>query len=367
MKEAFSAPLSRRHWLLTASGLIAGLHTARAETNAKIELPLRLSINENPFGPSPRAVVAMERALRSSFRYPHDHAQQLVDFLAKKENVPAEQILLGVGSGEILTACGRFFGAAKGEVVCAVPGYTQLTEAMRQAGSTVVGVPLNERWEHDLPAMAAKVSDRTTCVYLCNPNNPTGTVCEPQAMRDFVRVAAKRAPVFVDEAYLECADDFESRTLVDMVREGHDVIVSRTFSKLHGLAGQRIGYAVMSAKRVAEIKALMTGNPNLLGMIAARASAEDLDYQRSTRKALQQGREAITAVLQGLGRKSTQSQANFVFFHTGMPIETFQQAMAAEKIIVARPFPPMLDWCRLTIGLPQEMEHVHRALKKILG
>jgi histidinol-phosphate aminotransferase len=363
--------LSRRSWLKAAGGLVAMATSLRAEdvagADTAVELPLQLSINENAFGPSRQAVAAMTDSLKRSFRYPHAQNQQLIAMIAEKENVPADHILMGVGSGEILLAYGRHFGAKKGEIIAAVPGYTQMIDVMQGLGSKVVKVPLNDKWEHDLEAMATKVTAETSCVYICNPNNPTGTLCDAEKLKSFAIGVSKKVPVFIDEAYLECSDDFAANTMVDLVKQGHDVMVSRTFSKIYGLAGLRVGYAVASPRQIAEVRAQMSGNPNLMGAVAALASLKDKEYLDSTRAKIKAGRDAIHAVLRDLGKKHTASQANFVFFQTGMPIEKFQEAMSREQVIVARPFPPMLDWCRLTIGQPAEMAHVHRALRKILG
>lgn len=363
--------LNRRNWLKAAGGLVAMATSLRAEdvagADAAVELPLQLSINENAFGPSPRAVAAMADSLKRSFRYPHAQSQQLIGAIAEKENVPGDHILMGVGSGEILLAYGRHFGAQKAEIIAAVPGYTQMIDVMQSLGSHVVKVPLNDKWEHDLDAMSAKVTAETSCVYICNPNNPTGTLCDAEKLKSFAIEVSKKAPVFIDEAYLECSDDFAANTMVGLVKQGHDVMVSRTFSKIHGLAGVRVGYAVASPQRIAQVRAQMSGNPNLMGEVAALASLKDKEYLDSTCAKIKAGRYAIHAVLRDLGKKHTASQANFVFFQTGMPIEKFQEAMNREQVIVARPFPPMLDWCRLTIGQPAEMAHVHRALRRILG
>ena len=359
--------LNRRHWLKAATGVIAAVSSLRAQSEVAVSLPLQLSINENPFGPSAKAIDAMQQTMARSYRYPHAQAQQLIDAISKKENVPTDHILLGVGSGEILLAAGRYFGEKKGEVIAAVPGYTQLIDAMKSAGGSAVLVPVNDQWQHDLDAMATKISEKTSCIYLCNPNNPTATVCDTAKLTAFVIEAAKKVPVFIDEAYLECADDFAERTLVGLVTAGHDVIVSRTFSKIYGLAGLRIGYAVAKPSLLAPIKELITGNPNLLGMVAAHASLLDHDYCERTRLQIKAGRDAVNSVLQQLGRKFTASQTNFVFFHTGIPIDRFQELMKKEQIHVARPFPPMLDWCRITIGLPDEMKLINQALRKILS
>jgi histidinol-phosphate aminotransferase len=204
-------------------------------------------------------------------------------------------------------------------------------------------------------------------VYVCNPNNPTSTVVPPAELRAFVIAIAPRTHVFVDEAYLDCADDFAAHTLVDLVAAGHNVTVARTFSKIHGLAGQRIGYTVMSPELAKAVRPLMTGSANLLGVVAAQASLADPAYIESLRLRIKAGREALLALLDELGCRYAVPQGSFVFFQTGHPIAEFQAAMRAEGILVARPFPPLLDWCRITIGTEEEMVLAHEAIRKVLG
>lgn len=371
--EPFPA-FNRRRWLQTTGALVAGwgssgLERAAAQAAPRASGPARLGLNENPFGPAPSAIAAMQAQLALTQRYPSSQTAELARAIAKKEGVPEDHVLLGVGSGEILQAVGRWVGGMKGEVITASPGYLQLTDVAQRSGARVVSVPLNERLEHDLPAMASRIGPETRLIYVCNPNNPTGTLLPASDLAAFTREAAKRTPVFVDEAYLECADDFGAHTLAGLVREGRDVIVSRTFSKIHGLAGQRIGYALVKPAIAAPLRSLMIGTMamNLLGVAAAIASLADRDYVESTRLRIKSGRDQLTAVLDSLKRRYAPPQGNFVFFHTGMPIATFQERMRDEGVLVARPFPPLLDWCRLTIGLPEEMETAHHALRKILA
>ncbi len=228
-------------------------------------------------------------------------------------------------------------------------------------------MPLNARLEHDLDAMAAKIGPDTKAVYLCNPNNPTGTIVAPTQLRAFAVEAAKRATVFIDEAYLECSDDFAANTMIGLVREGHNVVVARTFSKIYGLAGQRIGYGIMPPELAKSIRKFTTGSPNLIGVVAAQASLDDAGYVEPMRRRIKAGRDALCALLKEHGRRYAEPQSNFVFCHTGMPIEVFQERMLREGVAVARAFPPLVDWCRISIASPEEMAVTHAALRKVLG
>ncbi len=369
--------LNRRQWLKATGAAFAGLALAprislRAEpAPASTPLPVptgpvQLCWNENPFGPSPLAIDAMLREVPRVHRYPFNIAPELTKRLAEKEGVTPDHIVLGVGSGEILETYGVFLGRQGGDVITASPGYTQMTGAMQRMGSRVVAVPLNARLEYDLEAMTAKLTPKTKAVYICNPNNPSGTIVEPARLREFAIETSKTAPVFIDEAYLQCSDNFTANTMVGLVREGHNVTVARTFSKLYGLAGQRMGYGIMQPEMAKGMREFMTGSVNLLGVIGAMASLDDPAYVDATRRKIKAGRDALIAVLKEHGRKYAEPQGNFVFFHTGIPITEFSQRMLAENVIVARAFAPLTDWCRISIGSPEEMAVCHAALRKVL-
>jgi len=369
---------NRRQWLRATGAAFAGLALAprvslRAEpAPAAAPLPettgpVQLCWNENPFGPSLRALAAMQRELPRVHRYPFNLTPELVKRVAAKEGVPEDHIVLGVGSGEILETFGVYLGREHGDVITVSPGYMQMTQAMERMGSRVVAVPLNDRLEHDLDAMAAKVTANTKAIYICNPNNPSGTIVPPDRLRDFAIEVSKKVPVFIDEAYLQCSDDFAANTMAGLVRNGHNVTVARTFSKIYGLAGQRMGYGIMRPEMAQALRVFITGSVNLLGVVGAMASLEDPTYVEETRLKIKAGRDALIGVLKELGRKYAEPQGNFVFFHTGIPIEEFSKKMRAENVIVARAFAPLLDWCRISIGTPTEMAVCHAALRKILA
>lgn len=367
---------TRRQWLKTTAAGLAGLAfsrqllvpsaSAQPAPAGKIEFA-RLSGNENSLGPSPLALQAMRDNLERSHYYPFAEQGELVKKIAALEGVPADHIVMGVGSGEVLEIFGIYLGRDKGDVVTASPGYLQMPSAMERMGSKVVAVPVNDKLEHDLDAMAAKVGANTKCVYICNPNNPTGTIVDAAKLKAFCLEVSKKCPVFIDEAYLQCADNFAGNTMVGLVRDGHNVAVARTFSKLYGLAGMRVGYGVMQPEMARAIRTFSTGSLGILGVAAASASLDDPTYATEMRAKIKAARTALVGVVKSLGRRYAEPNGNFVFFHTGMPIQDFQAKMRALNVNVARPFPPLLDWARISIGKPEEMAMCHAALRKVLG
>ena len=369
--------LNRRQWLKAAGATAATAVLAnRLPLHAQAPGPgvappppgpVVLSWNENPFGPSPAARAAMQAAIGRSCRYPDPQIGALREALAQREGVSVAQLLPGCGSGEILEAAGLHYGAGGGEIVAADPTFYQLLAAAERAGGRIARVPLNARLEHDLPALEAAITDRTRLVYVVNPHNPTGTICEPGALREWVKRISGRVAVFVDEAYLECLEDPAAHSCAGLVREGRNVIVARTFSKIHGLAGARLGYALMSAPTAEALRARMTGDLSLASVEGGLAALRDEGFVTATRAELKAGREALQALARELGCEHTVAHGNFAFIRTGMPAKDFQAKMAAEGVLVGRPFPPLHDWSRITIGLPEEMARCHAALRKVMA
>ena len=246
-------PINRRDLLGVSALLLAGPGMslrAAAKPSAPGNTPAVLCWNENPYGPSPAARRAIAAAIGQACRYPSDEElQDLTSALARHEGTEPEQIVTGSGSGELLCALALLYGRDGGEFIAAEPTYLELPEYARTLGATVRFVPVDARLCHDLPAMQAAVSAHTRAVYLCNPNNPTGTAVAAEEIRAFVAALPPAVVTIVDEAYMDFATAAEVRSVVDLVKGGHLVVVLRTFSKLHGMAGMRMGYAITSALR----------------------------------------------------------------------------------------------------------------------
>jgi histidinol-phosphate aminotransferase len=359
--------LSRREWLLISGAAAAHLaNPAMASTSKRDRL--YLSLNENPFGPSPLASQAIKAHLDGLSRYTGNQLSELTNTIAARENIAAEQIVLG----EILDVLGLYLsahGGPGGEFIYSEPGYTALVDAVAPAGGVVVGVPLNERFENDLPAIADKVTGRTRAVYLVNPHNPTGTLSEAAPFLDFVRELSRRTLVIVDEAYLEFTPDFEQRTAAGLVRDGAQVAVFRTFSKIYGLASLAIGYVLAPTPLAASVKQLGVGaffDLNRLSLIAANASLQDTGYVAAIRDKVGDERNAWHELFRRQKIRFTESHGNFVFFDSRRPHQDFAAALAAKGIEVGRGYPPLVTWVRISIGLPEENEIARKAVADLL-
>ena len=362
-----SVVLDRRNLLLLGTAAIgsAALAKPAARTAPALKFPIRISGNENPYGPGPLARVAMAANTDEACRYAGRQYSELVEKLQRREQVGKGQIVLGSGSGELLNVLAIAF-CDRGEMVCAWPTFEFIMAYAAKLGCELRKVPLDGNLAHDLPAMAAAASANTSLIYVCNPNNPSGTVVGGAALRQFCREQSQRALVVVDEAYLDLVDAGATESMVDLVREGANVAVLRTFSKIHGLAGMRVGYAVARPDVAARLRRYSTAIPNTLGLAAASASLDDTQFLAATRNSLLADRKRLTGLLDELGIRYAKPQGNFVFTRVGMPAADFSKAMQAEKIEVSRPFDLYPDWNRITIGTSAEMDYVLPVLRRII-
>jgi len=329
---------------------------------------VRLSLNENPYGPSPAVAAALQREFANLCRYTGAEYDQLVGLIAAREGVPKEQIILG----EILEPLGTHLslqGGPGGEFIYSDPGYTALIDSAVVVGGRAIGVPLNARLENDLPAISAKVNQRTRAVFLVNPHNPTGIAADTDPLKNFARTVSRQALVIVDEAYLEFADHFTQRTLAELVLGGENVIVFRTFAKVYGLAGLDIGYGLMPKPIAKAMSAQGLNNPHLfnrLAVAAAAASLQDANYVARVARKVADEREAWFRLFRDLKLKFTPSSGNFVFFETGMPHAEFAAALTKDGVEIGRAFPPYDRWARVSIGLPEENALARAAVRKLL-
>ena len=367
---------SSRRQLLTASALLlaspkaafsaAGRGTVEAVA-ASGQKPIVLCWNENPYGPSPAARAVISGTISNACRYPDEEINQLIELLAHKEGLSPDHIVVGSGSGELLCALGLLHGHGGGEIIAAEPTYAELTNYAKHAGAELKFVPVDKQLNHDLAAMRAAVSDRTRAIYVCNPNNPTGTAISAASIRSFVGSLPDSVTTIVDEAYLDFADSDGVQTVADLVSGSKRVVVLRTFSKIHGMAGVRCGYAIARPDVAAQIAAVRMASPNIFAMRAARASLGDTAFLADTRRRIIASRTRVTNTLQRLGLAYAKPQTNFVFFDTGAPLAQFDQFMKARHILVGRLFPPHNNWCRITIGTEPEVDAFLQGLQAYGG
>jgi len=374
-----SKEMTRRQWL-TQSGIVLG-GTALASYGGMSQAfalplqstshsPIRMMYNENPYGPSEAARRAMIKAFDEANLYTFsrgDAYDKLRALIAQQVDLTPDHIVVSAGSTEVLRAAGLITALKEGEVVSPHPTFKALTRYAESMGVKIHRVPLDEDFHFDLSAIRKKIAKKVKLIYLCNPNNPTGTITPYNKLRPFCEEMAKEALVFVDEAYYEYVTDPQYRSMAELVREGHNVIVSRTASKIHGLAGLRVGFGIADPELIRYLRERLTGTNNIIGLRAAIASYQDEDFQKSCRRKNKEAKEFLYRILRKTGHRYLPSHTNFVFFHTGLPIEEFQDAMKKHGILVGRPFPPYLDWCRLSMTKPEGMERFAAAFQKVMG
>jgi len=330
---------------------------------------VRLSLNENAFGPSPRVLPAIQREFSRLNRYADDSmARQFAEQVAAHERIRVEQVVLG----EILGLLGLYLGSRGGpggEFIYSTPGYLALIDAAAQVGGVGIPVPLDAQFRNDLPALRSKLTTETRAIYLINPHNPTGTVNDNAEFKSFLRDVSTQAIAIVDEAYLEYTTDFESRSAVSLVREGANVMVFRTFDKIHGLAGMPIGYVLAPAALAEALRQQGAGDAEGLGRLnlaAAAAALSDTGHVEQIRKAIARERGIWMALLRELNLPHTDAQGDFAFFDAGRPQSEMAAAMLAKGVNIGRAHPPYTNWARITIGLPQENRRAQTALREVL-
>lgn len=347
--------LSRRALL---AGALMGVVVGRTWAKAAPRPPAmrRLIANENPYGPGPAAQVAATEAVKNGWRYAVREVGALKADIARLERVDPEQVMVCAGSTEALRVGALALAGRGGRVVAASPTFFFLPDYARKLGCDVAEVPLDDAMTHDLEAMAAAVNPATRLIYVCNPNNPTGTQLDVARLDAFITAVSPRAPVLVDEAYLDLNPDWRALTAVARVRAGDAVIVTRTFSKLHGMAGLRVGYAVGPAELIQRLEALRVSQMSYPGVLAAAASLQDEEFLDFSRAQIRAGRNITTAALAALGLKYTPSHGNFVFFDTGGSPRAFAAGMRKRGILTGRPSAAYPSWSRVSMGRVEDMQ-----------
>jgi len=370
--------LNRRQWLrrgsiASALALVGGPAAIARQTPSFVprpllaDQPIRLNANENPYGPSPSVRTAIRDHFDQACRYPYGYLRALVDDLAKKEGVTKDHIVVTGGSTEGLKLCGMIYGANNREIVAGDPTFQAMLTYAELSGGHVHRVPLNDKLELDLDAMYQRVTNRTGLIFLCNPNNPTGTLLPADQVRDFCESTAERTVVFSDEAYYDYIDDPNYPSMVELVKKDANVIVSRTFSKVYGMAGIRIGYMVARPDIARRLKEAVVAFTNTPALFAARTALQDQEFYDFSIAKNREGKKRIYATLDNLGLEYVPSQTNFIFFKTGESISSFSDKMMQAGVQVGRPFPPYLDWCRISTGSLEEVDAFNSALKKVMS
>lgn len=358
--------LSRRALLQSSAALlVAGSLQGAAFSATKSTRVSRLNHNENPFGPSERARDALLDLGDDAWKYAYEEVRALRSLIAEYEGVRAGNIFVGEGSSEVLKLAAIAYGGPGRQVIAAHPTFTMLPQYAARCGSAVSWVSVDKAYAHDLGTMEAQIGNDTSLIYICNPNNPTGTLTDPGALRAFVQATSNRALTVVDEAYIDFVPDPES-SMIDQVRSGFNVLVTRSFSKLYGLAGLRIGYGVGSEETIRRLESFRISIPNQGGVAAAAASLGDERFRSVARERLGKSSAFAAKLFDELRLHYISSQANFMMFDTGTEATKFVEFARQRGVLVAAVQDPFSSWVRVSMGRPEDMQHFARSLRGFL-
>ncbi len=324
---------------------------------------IKLASNENPLGPSPKALAAMRDALERSHFYPDGGGWALRSAIAERLGLARENVILGNGSNEIIEFIGHAFLRPGDEVVTARHAFAVYGLMAQLFGAKTVEVP-DPGYRHDLDAMLAAVTPRTRQLFIANPNNPTGTMVGQEEIDRFMAAVPPHVLVIFDEAYFEFLDNAPDVT--KYVREGRNVVIMRTFSKIQGLANLRIGYG-LAPKEIADVlqKTRQPFNANGIAQAGAAAGLLDEEHMARTRELTHAGREALESAFRDRGLEYVPSVANFVLVRVGDGDRVFQSLLQRGIIVRAMRSYKLPDWIRVSIGTPEQNRRFLDELQKL--
>ena len=342
---------------------IPGKPIEELERELGIKDSLKLASNENPLGPSPRAVRALRRGIGDLNRYPDGSCFYLRDALSQKLKVSSHELIFGNGSNEIIELAVRTFLTPGDEAIMAHPSFVVYSTVVQAAQGKSIIVPLKD-WRHDLENMASKITDKTKIIFIANPNNPTGTINSAAEMDVFMNKVPEGVLVVVDEAYYEYVTSSDYANSMNYLKKGRDILILRTFSKMYGLAGLRIGYGISNVLTVEAMNRVRQPfNTNTLAQLAAAAAIEDDRHIRKIKKLNQEGKDLLYKEMDTLKINYVPTEANFIFLYLKKKNAVDIYNRMLKKGIIIRPMGT--GAIRVTIGLPDENRKLIKALKQV--
>ena len=353
VQDLMAAPASKAEWEYMSS------------LNGKL---VRLGSNENPYGPSQKARQAVQQILGEGNRYGFDQINELKEIIAAREGVSPDHILMAAGSGEVLAITGLTVGLEGGSVLSAYPTFPMMMTYAEKFKARWDRVDLDKNMAHDLEALSAAIKPDTKVVFVVNPNNPTGTVVDNTRLKNFCVEASKKTTVLSDEAYLEFLEPTQQQSMVELVKQGHNVIVSRTFSKIYGLAGLRIGYAVAKPELIARLAKNQLGTIlNQAAVAAAKASLGDEEFMAYTRKMNAEARTYFTDYLDKKKWFYGKSQTNVVLFPAPKKGSMILDETLKKGYQIRIWDYQGKEWCRVSIGTLDEMKSFVKVFDEIVA
>lgn len=328
-----------------------------------VETVIEMHKNENPFGVSPKAKEAMIKACGFSNRYPDITAAELRKKLAKLHHVTPENILVTQGATNALAFIGEMFLVPGSEVVVASPTYPNYYNITKKNNAKIVEVPMGDDYKPDFDRMYDAITDKTRLVFLCNPNNPTGTVCDDEKLIQFIHKVPEHVVVVVDEAYFEFIDDPSYQSMISQISDDLNLIVVKTFSKIYGMAGSRLGYAISNREIIGYLNIDAVGFCcNRVALEGAEAALDDTDFVKYTITHNKEGRDYLTSEMEKLGFRVWPSGSNFIFFDANMPPAYMAGELYTYGVNIRGDFPK----CRISIGTMEQNRIAVNAMKEIV-
>ncbi len=325
---------------------------------------IKLASNENPLGPSRLAIKALRKGVGDLNRYPDGGCRFLKNALSEKSGLNPDEILLGNGSNEIIELAVRTFLGPGDEAIMARPSFVVYSMIVQAAGGRGIVVPLKDR-RHDLDAMASRITEKTKIVFIANPNNPTGTINTQAEMDTFMQKAPEDVLVMVDEAYNEYVTSPEYADSMKYFRQDRAILILRTFSKIYGLAGLRVGYGIAKASIVTEMnKVRQPFNVNSLAQKAALAALEDKGHIAKAKRINEKGKKFLYRKFKSMGIEYVQTEANFIYIILKNDIASRLYGDLLKQGVIVRPMGPRE--IRVTIGLPKENKRLIEALNDLI-
>ncbi len=354
--------------LLSIKPYVAGKPLEELEREYGISDPVKLASNENPLGPSPKAMRAIEMALEKLHRYPDSHGYYLIKKLCASLSVGSENVVLGNGSDDIIGLVAHAYLQPGDEAILPEPSFLMYRIEITSTGASPIFVPLKSL-RIDLDGILDRITPKTRLIFLCNPHNPTGTIILTHEFEKFLEKVPPEIAVIIDEAYIEFVRDRDCLNSIDYLDSENALIILRTFSKAYGLAGLRVGYGIMPP----EISNLLNRirqpfNTGTLAQIGARAALDDQRFVQKTREIIHTGLNFLYGALEKMNLRYFPTQANFFMIDVGREADEIFKRMLQEGVIVrsmtSYGYP---QYIRINVGLPEENERFIKALKKVIG
>ena len=349
----------------------AGVNPAISLMGLPLQAPLRptdyvkISNNENPYGPSEGVRRAMTRAFEEAHMYVGSDA--ITQAVADHHDMDPENVLLGAGSTEILKTIDDAFLKGGGNVVGAEPTYEVTYRYLTNTHTEGKVLPLTSDYRHDLPAMARAIDFDTRFVYICNPNNPTGTIVADAEIREFLDTIPENMLVVIDEAYHHFVEDPSYSSSIKYLKEGRNIIITRTFSKVYGIAGLRLGYGLANKYLIDKMRPFNLASINVIAKSAGLQALKEPDVEARVVELNNEIKGQVISQLRELGYNVLPSETNFFMVGVGRDIGPIQQAFRERNVEIGRRFPPMTEYLRISVGTEAQMNRFMEVWHEVMG